>query len=195
MQEGTKHSYIGLDIMHNQNTDRVSVGQSGDVLNRFAHVMHDARGNGRVPCGPEIVQPEMDENPEADRSLYMSIVMSVMFLARFTRPDLMFTVSMLTTHCANPNQLHMKYAIRLLKYIASTADMVIVYKSAMLNPIIYADASHATHHDGKGHGCIIVVIDTGIIYCRSYKLRIITLSSTESEFVAVCDASTLSLNG
>jgi len=153
--------------------------------------MQGVRNDGRVPSGPEIIQPETEESPPADRSMYASVVMSVMFLSRFTRIDLSFTVNILTTHIAHPTVHHMKHAVRLLKYLAHVSDMVIVYKSSDPNPVIYADASHATHADGKGHGCIMIFIGTGIIYCKSYKLRLTTLSSTESEYVVMCDASTL----
>ena len=149
------------------------------------------RADGKVPCGMDIVEPTPANSEDIDRSLYMSIVMSVMFLSRFTRPDLAFAVSMLSTHCTKPNRHHMKQAIKLLHYIANSDDMAIVYETVSTQPTIYADASHATHHDGYGHGCLVIKVGTGAIFCRSYKLKLITLSSTESEHVVLCDAATL----
>ena len=195
VQEGQKHSYIGLDIMQQLGTHRVSIGQTGyrrDVLNRFAQLMHNNRADGKVPCGTDIVEPIPMNSEEVDRSLYMSIIMSVMFLSRFTRPDLAFAVSILSTHCTNPKRHHMKQAIKLLHYIAHSPDMAIVFETIGPSPTVYADASHATHHDGYGHGCLVIKIGSGMIYCRSYKLKLITLSSTESEHVVLCDAATLS---
>ena len=121
----------------------------------------------------------------------MSIVMSIMYLARFTRPDLSFACGMLSTHCSNPKWTHMRQAIKLLKYIATSDEYVIMYKPGPIAPEIYADASHAVHYDGKGHGCIIVKVGTGMVYIRSFKLKMITLSSTESEWIVLCEATTL----
>ena len=196
-QEGQKHSYIGLDIIQKPNDYTVSIGQTGyrrDVLARFSHLLDNSKNDGRIPCGNDIVE-DTPKNSEAsgrtDRHLFMSIIMSVMFLSRFTRPDLSFTVGMLSTHCSDPNVHHMTQAVKMLKYIASSPDMVIVFKLGQAKPTIFADASHATHHDGMGHGCLIVKMGTGLIYCRSYKLKLVTLSSTESEHVVLCDAATL----
>ena len=189
-----KHSYIGLDIVQDSTTYKVSIGQSGyrrDVLNRFAHLLQNGRHDGRVPCGPEITEKDPPDSPPADRSVYMSIIMSVMFLARFTRPDLMFATTILSTYCHEPTAAHMNHAVRLLKYIDKSPDMVIVFKCTDSKPAIYADASHATHHDGRGHGCLMIKMGSGIIYCKSYKLRLITLSSMESEYVLMCDAAVL----
>ena len=197
VQEGRKHSYIGLDIIQRASDSTVSIGQTGyrrDVLARFAHLLSNSRNDGRVPCGNDIVE-ETPKNPDrtdrADRHLFMSIIMSVMFLSRFTRPDLSFTVGMLSTHCSDPNVHHMIQAVKMLKYIASSPDMAIVFKVGQPKPTIYADASHATHYDGMGHGCLVIKIGNGIVYCRSYKLKLVTLSSTESEHVVLCDAATL----
>ena len=193
-QEGYKHSYIGLDIIQEPSTSKVSIGQTGyrrDVLNRFSHLLNNSRADGRVPCGLDIVEADPPDSEPVDRSVYMSIIMSVMFLSRFTRPDLSFAVSMLSTHCTNPSEHHMRQAIKMLKYIANTADLAIVFYTTTSNPMIYADASHATHHDGYGHGCVIMKLGSSLVYCRSYKLKIITLSSTEAEHVVLCDATTL----
>jgi hypothetical protein len=35
------------------------------------------------------------------------------------------------------------------------------------------------------------MVGTGMVYMRSYKLRLVTLSSTESEWTVLCDATTL----
>ena len=193
-QEGFKHSYIGLDIIQEESTHKVSIGQTGyrrDVLIRFRDLLDLDRAGPKIPCGADIVEAAPPTSGPVDRHLYMSIIMSVMFLSRFTRPDLAFAVSILSTHCTNPVKQHMRQAIKMLQYIANTADLAITFLPAMPNPTIYADASHTTHHDGYGHGCIIIKLGTGILYCRSYKLKIVTLSSTESEHVVLCDASTL----
>lgn len=195
VQEGYKHSYIGLDIVQEPSTSKVSIGQTGyrrDVLNRFSHLLNNSRSDGKVPCGQDIVEADPPDCDPVDRTMYMSIIMSIMFLARFTRPDLSFAVGMLSTHCTNPNEHHLMQAVKLLKYIANSPDMAIVFTLTSPNVTIFADASHATHHDGHGHGCLIIKIGSGFIYCRSYKLKLVTLSSTESEHVVLCDATTLS---
>jgi glutamate 5-kinase len=58
---------------------------------------------------------------------------------------------------------------------------------------VFADASHMLHSDNKGHGGIIATLGSAPIATKSYKLRLITRSSTESELVTLEEAVTLSL--
>jgi hypothetical protein len=55
---------------------------------------------------------------------------------------------------------------------------------------VCADASHHTHRDSKGHGGIFVNLGSGPVFARSYKLKMVTRSSTESELVALEEAMT-----
>jgi hypothetical protein len=56
-------------------------------------------------------------------------------------------------------------------------------------PEIYADASHLSHHDAKGHGCMIVTLGNGgYIFARSSKLKLTTASATDSEHYCLCKA-------
>ena len=197
IQTGLKHSYIGLDIIQCNSTYRVSIGQTGyrrDVINRFIDLIQRSNRSedGRTPSNISITESTPSEYvSNSDRTLYMSIIMSVMYLSRFTRPDLAFTVSILSTHCSKPTRNNMRQAIKLLKYIANSPDYAIVYDTTFVQPTIYADASHAVHADAKGHGCILFKMGSGMVYTRSFKLRIVTLSSTESEWVVLCEATTL----
>ena len=191
---GYKHSYIGLDIKKNRASGVICVGQAGyksQVLKRFQHLLSEVRYDGKLPCSEDILR-EPDPNDErVDRTEYLSIVMSIMYLARFTRPDLAFATAMLSTHCSDPRYTHYRQAIKLLIYISTSDEYVIVFKPVASVPEIYCDASHTTHYDGKGHGCIIIKIGTGMVYVRSFKLKMITLSSTESEYIVLCEASTI----
>jgi hypothetical protein len=62
-----------------------------------------------------------------------------------------------------------------------------------ISPVIFSDASHGSHADGKGHGATMVSLGSASIFFRSFKLKLTTLSSTESEHVALCEAATLAV--
>ena len=57
-----------------------------------------------------------------------------------------------------------------------------------IEPVVYADASDKVHDDGRGHGGLFVTLGRGPVFSRSTKLRLITLSSTESELLIVSDS-------
>jgi hypothetical protein len=55
---------------------------------------------------------------------------------------------------------------------------------------MYCDASYGTHHNGKSHTGIIITVGSkycGPILVKSKTQRIVTLSSTESEMVALVE--------
>jgi hypothetical protein len=83
-----------------------------------------------------------------------------------------------------------------MKYLKSTPNYALVYKrgtTGSIAPVIFSDASHGSHADGRGHGAIMVSLGSASIYFRSFKLKLTTLSSTESEHVALCEAATLAV--
>jgi hypothetical protein len=51
--------------------------------------------------------------------------------------------------------------------------------------LVFTDASHMLHVDAKGHGGIIITYGGTIVACKSFKLKLMTKSSTDSEFVTV----------
>ena len=57
-------------------------------------------------------------------------------------------------------------------------------------PHISCDASHASHPDGYGQGGIVLSLGSAPIFCRSFKLKSVARSSTESELIALEEAST-----
>jgi hypothetical protein len=75
----------------------------------------------------------------------------------------------------------MAQAIRVLKYLAAHPDGGITFDgNRPVTALIYADASHAIYATGYGQGGMIIFLGSGAIYCRSFKLKSVTRSSSES---------------
>ena len=118
--------------------------------------------------------------------------MSLMYIARLTRPDILFATVYLSTKSARPTRTNYKAACRVLKYLTEAGpNYKIVYRhSAHLVLNIYADSSHCLHPDGKGQAGIMVCLGDSLIHARTSKIKMTTLSSTESESVVLCEAAT-----
>jgi hypothetical protein len=90
-------------------------------------------------------------------------------------------------------------AARILKYLRDTKVQAIYFKGGEeikgIGLRVYCDASHGTHADGKGHGGIIVTMGSGYVHARSTKVKMITLSSTETEQYVMCEATTYAIWG
>jgi hypothetical protein len=127
----------------------------------------------------------------ADKKSYLSLVMSLMYLARFTRPDVHFAVSFLATKCSAPSEADYDHLIKVLQYLAGTQYEGIRYSSSIpFKPEIYADASHHLYPEGHGQQGMLITNGSAPVGHRSVKIRMITRSSSESELCSLEDAST-----
>ena len=124
---------------------------------------------------------------DTDKELFVSIVMSLLYVARFTRPDILFSVTVLTQKNIDPYSEDLTAAYRVLRYLHSTSNHGLVFDCSDIILLSYADASHAFHADGKGHGGTLLTLGSAPIYSRSWKLKHQTTSSTDSEISAMSE--------
>lgn len=180
--EGQCVSYLGMVIkrLANGNVKVTQEGYVEDLIKRFG-----VKGKPvSSPAGPELL---MDDNSPSfsDRRGYASLLMSLMYLARFTRPDILFATTYLATKTSNPSEADYAKARRILKYIASTKGRGLVFRKSELVVRFYADASHHLHWDALGHTGIVATIGGTIILARSVKQKLQARSSAEAELIAV----------
>ena len=120
--------------------------------------------------------------------------MSLMYLARFTRPDILMPVTYLATKSACPTEAHYSKALRILSYASKTRLRKMFFRAAAnLTLSIYVDAAYMLRRDGKGHGGIIGTMGSAPIFSKSYKFKLVTRSSTESEMVCLDEAVTYAI--
>ena len=116
--------------------------------------------------------------------------MTLMYLARYTRPDILFATTYLATKCESPTQADMDAALKVVTYLRTTGVLAFVYSGSELSVQVYADASHGVHLDGRGHSCIIITLGSAPIATRSVKQKLVALHSTDAEVIAVTEAAT-----
>jgi hypothetical protein len=82
---------------------------------------------GKVQSSP-VFEGLFDERIEGgesvDRTEYMGLVMTLMYIARLTRPDILLAVTYLASksHCATDRDW--KYCMRVVKYLNDNQDIV-----------------------------------------------------------------------
>ena len=106
-----------------------------------------------------------------------------------TRPDIPFTVSVLSRKLHATSERHLILAKRVVRYIAGTVNMSIFYPKSTSNddPLTaYTDADwagcHDTHRPTTG---LLITCNNAPIYWASKRQTLVTLSSGEAEYVAV----------
>ena len=113
----------------------------------------------------------------------------LLYLSNRIRPDIAPIVNFLCTRI-NKYTIEDKFKLnRILKYIHGSKDKNLkFYKSNESNLNIYVDASHGIHADGKGHSGMLIQYNNNLIICKSRKQKIVSLSSTETELIALSDS-------
>jgi hypothetical protein len=76
-------------------------------------------------------------------AIYRTIVGSVIYLANYTRPNIVYTVGQLARMMARPNKNHLLIAKQLLRYLKGTITLGIEYKPIIIgyNVILWSNAT------------------------------------------------------
>lgn len=152
-----------------------------EVLERFNMGSCNSVKNPIVPG--TIVSKE--GNKRADATLYKQLVGCLMYLT-VTRPDLMFVVCLISRFMSDPKEEHMLIAKGVLRYIKGTQYFGVFYgRSSKINLLGYTDSDYARDVDDRKSTSGYVFLLNGTAVCwSSRKQDIVTLSSTEAEYVA-----------
>ena len=182
--------YLGMDIRRGKNLQDIYVSQpklTQDILEMYL------TAKDRVAPTPSRLDILSFDEP-TDQSLlepvnvreYLSLVMKLMYLARLTRPDILFSVSYLATKSQNPTLQNYNDAIRVVRYLLGTSSYDIHIHCVDWNLYAHCDASYGTHHDGKRQSGFIFSLGStySYLFARSIKQKVGSLSSTDAEILA-----------
>ena len=193
-------TYLGMSIKRDTTAKTISLSQPGYISELLAKYP-DLVG-GITPVTPMASSP-YDTKKTADTNLlssfktteYMSKVGSLMYLAVHTRPDIAFAIGCCARKMQNPTHHDMKAVDRIIRYIAGTQDLSLTFHGSdgTINLLATVDASFACHEDRKSHYGITMHLspNDASFHSESKKAPCVALSSTEAEYLALCEASKL----
>nr|KYP51590.1 Retrovirus-related Pol polyprotein from transposon TNT 1-94 [Cajanus cajan]KYP57682.1 Retrovirus-related Pol polyprotein from transposon TNT 1-94 [Cajanus cajan] len=110
---------------------------------------------------------------------------SLMYLTT-TIPDIMYSISLISRYMENPIEMHLLAAKRILRYLQGTREFGLFYKKGEKSNLLgFTDSDYAGDQDDRKStsGCVFM-LGTCVVSWFSKKQPIVTLSSTEAEFVA-----------
>ncbi|CAM8883258.1 unnamed protein product [Rhodiola kirilowii] len=122
---------------------------------------------------------------------YANVIGSIMYAMISTRSDLSYAVSLLSRYMSNPGLEHWHALKYVLAYISGTLSVGLVYGNKMHVPdlIGYVDADFASDRDSrKSNTAYVFTFGTNCISKKSQLQPLVALSTTESEYIAICDA-------
>ena len=125
----------------------------------------------------------------SEKTQYCEMIGSLMYTTVMTRPDIAFAVSTLSQYLEALCSTHMKAVTRVFQYLAGTKGLKLVLEGN--NNVVsgYSDADWVSHLHRHSISGFIYFIGDGIVLWSCKKQPIITLSSTEAEYVALTHSS------
>jgi hypothetical protein len=136
--------------------------------------------------------PKTDE--EFDRMSkipYANVIGSVMYLMVCTRPDLAFSISILSRFMSNPGEEHWNALKWLLRYLKGTSNFGLMFKMNKEGVTLkgFTDSDFAGDRDNrKSTSSYFFTLCGTVISWKSQLQKIVALSSTEAEYIAASDA-------
>ena len=185
---GDASLFVGMQIERDRVRKLTFVHQSAyarRVLEKFG--MIDAKSMS-VPSDPNVIlNPVLEKDKVAVKVPYREAVGSLMFLAIVSRPDIAFAVNSVSKFLNNPSYDHWRAVKRILAYVSRTLEYGIEFRGggSVLELIGYSDADYAgdveTRRSTTGY---IFELAGGPVTWASQRQKLVTLSTTESEYVA-----------
>ena len=191
VKHGPNLTYLGLSIQHDRENNTLSVSQPAYVDKIISKSGFNITTGTTTPILTTHNNPSKNDNIEVDKLEYMRLVGLLNYLAIYTRPDILYAMSIVSQASQHPSQADLLKVKRIFRYVFSTKNKCIIFKQTdNLDVICYVDASHNCYKDGKSHYSFLFSIGYGNhFFCvKSGKIKLVTLSSTESEYIALAFA-------
>lgn len=191
--EESSKFFAGMQIQRDRDKGAIFIHQSRyieRILARFG--MIDAKPV-RTPADPHSIASLSSASQTDNIDFpYREAIGSLMFLVQLTRPDLTYIVSFLSRFLTCPSNEHWCTVKRIFRYLRRTMNFGIRYQSCNDDISLkgYSDADYAgdamTRRSTTGY---IFVISGGAVSWSSKRQRMVSLSTTEAEYVAASEAS------
>jgi hypothetical protein len=119
---------------------------------------------------------------------YREAVGSLMHLAVGTRPDIAFAVSTVAQYGANPGMAHWEAVKRIYRYLIGTKKLALTFGTCKQGLEGFTDADGASQEHRHAISGYAFLLDGGTVSWSSKKQELVTLSTTEAEYVAATHA-------
>ena len=120
---------------------------------------------------------------------YQEAVGSLTYVSLGTRPDITYAVQTVSRFSKNPEEAHWEAVKRIFRYLKGTKEFWLTYGGPQKELKGYADADGSMAEDRHVISGYAFLLRGGAISWAAKRQEIVSLSTTESEYVAVTHAS------
>ncbi len=187
---GELHWILGIEVKHNRELRELYLSQHSYLDTILRWYNFDDLKPVSIPMDPNIkLSSSQCPSTAAEVArmcdvLYIKAVGSLMWAMLGTRPDIAFAVQTVSRFSQNPGLAHWEAVKRIYRYLKGTRDLWLRYggKEKKLEGYVDADGSMAEdRHAITGYAFLL---NGGTVSWASKRQEIVSLSTTESEYVA-----------
>jgi hypothetical protein len=184
---GEARHFLGLETNRDKNS--ISLSQETYINTMIKWFGMENSRNVSNPLDPDVrlENEECEDNP-ADRTLYLSLIGSLMYAALGSHPDISFAISSLSRYNLAPLATHLTAAKRVLRYLKSTSAFRLHFPTCSKGLEGFTDSDWAgCHSTRKSIGGSVFQINNSTISWKSKSQTVVALSTLEAEFIACSD--------
>lgn len=184
--------FLGLNVVRDRANRTIYVNQEQYVHKLLKKYDMEGIHSVKTPWPKDLVLPKTWEAPEDPKTTkeYVSQVASLNYLAINTRPDTSYVLSRLSEANKGPSEKHLELLKHFWRYVAGTRKLGLKIggmefaNTDNLQLQAYGDAAFAddllTRASTGGH---VVFLAGSPVHWKSQKQTIVTISTTEAEFI------------
>ncbi|PIL28794.1 transcription factor [Ganoderma sinense ZZ0214-1] len=194
LDEGEIHWILGFAVIRDRAARTLSLSQTAyieAIIRRYG--LEDAKPLS-MPMDPH-VQLTAEQSPKTTAEVaemrnvpYREVVGSLQYASMGTRPDITYAVSVLSRFLENPGRTHWEACKRVFRYLAGTKHLRLTYGAKEVDLVGFTDADGSMHDDRRAVSGYAFLIDGAAVSWASKKQELISLSTTESKYVAITHA-------
>lgn len=182
--------YLGIEVERNKN-GIFYLHQQNYIEKILKFFNLENAKTSKIPLDSGYQNNSNIGKPLENNDLYRKAIGSLLYLSVNTRPDISASISILSRKVNNPNSNDWNEVKRVMKYLklTKTLKLQLGEKDAENNLEIYADADWAgDDRDRKSTSGFIIKLYSSSISWSSKKQSTVSLSSTEAEYISLCEA-------
>ena len=183
--------YLGMDVNYDRAAGKLTINQAPKIR----QLLEECGLQSAIPRGTPIdpgatipLPPASDEHPavgEHEHAIFRARLGSLLHIACFTRPDIMFSVMVLTRVQNAPTDAAINALLYLLRYLKGTISISITFvRNKDLCLTGFSDSSWATKTDARSTSGVIFTINGAPVLWHSKLQTVIARSTCEAEYVA-----------
>ncbi|KAL4037707.1 hypothetical protein IC575_001307 [Cucumis melo] len=192
---GNAQYVLGIQIVRNRKNKTLAMSQTSyidKILSRYK-MQNSKKGLLSYRYGIHFSKEQCPKIPQEVEDMnnipYASALGSLMYAMLCTRPDICYSVRIVSRYQSNPGRDHWTVVKNILKCLRRTKDYLLVYSSKDLILTGYADSDFQYDKDArKSTSGSIFTLNRGAVVLKSIKQSCIADSTMEVEYAAACEA-------